>query len=327
MENQMESADQTTTEAAKPKKRRTPTEKQIEALSQLDDDALVAKALDAVICLDRRAKAIWDHRNEHRRASFADALSRKLEDIHVLKNQFVDAMVLAGKAKVFSFEVEEQDGWYCESCVRRFRSRNPECYTCGCDADPYMDVEDSYIIDCGGHYRFHEPYMPDAVAALATKIPGHEPTQPQLEIPEIELTAEAQNRCVKMATERLRASRINPDKRCPECGHNQLLVLKMDEEEQRPYRLWVCENCDNAMSAETDPPDECSECGGEEIDEVLVGDFGEAAWQCLECGSETFLTHWETGKFTIWDVVDDEDEDALLLVMTKQPIAATDNQV
>ncbi|HQP39535.1 MAG TPA: hypothetical protein PLI95_30335 [Polyangiaceae bacterium] len=191
----------------KPKPRRkTPTQRQVEALTVLDDDALIAKALDAIFALNRRAKKIRDTRNEYRRASFSKALEHEMEAIYGLKDEFLAVMVLVGRAKVFVFEVERQDGWYCACCGRYFYSSDPECFGCGCDAEPDMEVEDWYLVDCGGHYRFHQPQVPEQVAALATEIESHDPTQPQREIPEIDLTIEAQKTCVRIATERLKTA-------------------------------------------------------------------------------------------------------------------------
>ena len=187
-------------------KRKTPTQTQVEALALLENDPLIAKALDAMFALNRRAKKIRDTRNEYRRASFSKALEREMEAIYALKDDFLVAVVLAGRAKVFVFEVERQDGWHCECCGRYFYSSDPECFGCGCDAEPDMDVEDWYLIDCGGHYRFHQPDVTEQVAALATPMEPHDPTQPQREIPKIDLTIEAQKTCVRIATERLKTA-------------------------------------------------------------------------------------------------------------------------
>jgi len=202
---------ETSTRTPRPKpKRKTPTERQVEALEALHDDALIARALDALFALNRRAKKIRDSRNEYRRASFATALGREIDAIYSLKDGFLEAMALSGRAKVYAFEHERPSGYECAECEREWWGSDPECFGCGFDGDPIIEIEEWYLLDCGGHYRFHQPSASDAVAALAFPIPPHDPNQPQREIPRVGLTIEAQRVCVRMATERLRGLQCPP---------------------------------------------------------------------------------------------------------------------
>lgn len=198
--------DATPKPAAKP--RRTPTQKQIEVLSSLDDEQLVAKALTALHALNRRAKKIRDHRAEYRRASFAKALEEELERIYDLKDSFLEVLVLTGRATVYTFEIdpsrdEDPCEMNCEGCGRSWFG-NAWCYECD-DASGEPVPETWYVVDCGSGYRFHQPEesVSEEVADLAVKIPPHDPNQPQREIPKIGLTIEAQKTCVRLATERL----------------------------------------------------------------------------------------------------------------------------
>jgi len=168
-------------------KRRSPTQKQVEALALLDDDALIAKALNAVFALNRRAKKIRDTRNEYRRASFAESLKWEMLEIYAIKDGLLNAMALAGRAEVYVFTVRKYVG-------------------CDINTSPVFETQAWYLIDCGGRYRFHQPKVTGEVAALAKPTEPHDPTQPQREIPDIDLTIEAQKTCVRMATERLKAA-------------------------------------------------------------------------------------------------------------------------
>lgn len=190
------------------KPRRTPTEKQIEALTALADEQLVAKALTALHALNRRAKRIRDHRSEYRRASFAKALGEELERIYELKDSFLEVLVLTGRATVSTFDIdpsqdEDPCEMYCEGCGRSWFG-HAWCYECD-DASGEPVPETWYVIDCGSGFRFHQPEesVSEDVAELAVKIKPHSPTQPQREIPKVGLTIEAQKACVRLAIERL----------------------------------------------------------------------------------------------------------------------------
>jgi hypothetical protein len=190
-----------------PSRRRTPTEKQIEALGWLDDNALVEKAIEAMHALNRRAKEIRDRKNVYRRATFARALAHDMEDIYALKDRLLEALVLAARATVGRFEVQVvSNERVCSGCGHSWFG-GPRCYAC--DEDSGVALESTrtwYIIDCGNGYRFHQPQASAAVAAKAAQVRPHDPTQPQREIPKIGLTIQAQRRCVEMATSRLRVS-------------------------------------------------------------------------------------------------------------------------
>ncbi len=193
-------------------KRKTPTERQIEALRGLDTDQLTNKALQAMQALNRRAKAKRDNRNEYRRATFAKALEREIEEIYSVKDAFLDALVLAGRAKLCTFSVESTaPETYCHACDRTWFGGG-ECYGCGCEGEVLPDRNQWFVVEASG-YRFHQPSMCDAAAALAKAIPPHNPEQPAREIPEIvietasgkvaKLTISAQMECVRMATAEL----------------------------------------------------------------------------------------------------------------------------
>lgn len=204
----IESSQQNSEPAPATKPRRTPTQKQIEAITALADDQLVAKALTALHALNRRAKKIRDHRSEYRRASFAKALDEELERIYDLKDSLLEVLVLTGRATVSTFEIDpSQDDEPCEmSCGTCGRSwfGGDWCYECQYETGEPVP-ETWYVIDCGNGYRFHQPEesVSEDVAELAVTIPPHDPTQPQREIPKIGLTIEAQKACVRLAIERL----------------------------------------------------------------------------------------------------------------------------
>jgi len=193
----------TQNDATKPK-RKTPTERQIEELTQLNDDDLVETALDSIFALNRRAKKLRDTRKEYRRASFADSLEFEISAIYTTKDRFLAALALAGRAKVSVYELTRTAGYSC--CNRSWWGSSAKCRRCGGEGSPKIETKKWYLVDCGGHYRFHQPQVPDEVAALATPMEPHDPTQPQREIPEIDLTIEAQKTCVRIATERLKTA-------------------------------------------------------------------------------------------------------------------------
>jgi hypothetical protein len=112
-------------------------------------------------------------------------------------------MINAGRAKIYFFKIKRENGWFCSNCCDYFYSSDPYCFTCMQDAKPYIKIDNWYLIDCDGKYKFHQPYMPKKFTKMAKPIPEHEPTQPQRKIPKIGLTIEAQKICVKMATKRL----------------------------------------------------------------------------------------------------------------------------
>lgn len=187
-------------------RRTTPTAKQTAMLLALGDDALAKRAVEALHALNRRAKEIRDRRNTYRRATFAKPLTDEMEAIYSLKDAFLEALVLANRASVSTFEIDRSlDNKPCErECDGCGRSWFGEdwCHECQ-DASGVATRETWFVIDCGGGYRFHQPHVSDRVAARACPIPAHNPTQPQREIPKIGLTIEAQRRCIKMAIERL----------------------------------------------------------------------------------------------------------------------------
>lgn len=190
--------------AAKP--RRTPTQKQIEVLASLDEDHLVERALAALHALNRRAKEIRDRRNAYRRAGFSDKLELEKEDIYSLKDDLLEALVLAGRATVGVFtSVVETREVRCNCCDRTWFG-STWCYRCDDDTgEAVWDPQTWYVIDCGSGYRFHQPEesVSEEVAELAVRIPPHDPTQLQRDIPKIGLTIEAQKACVRLAIERL----------------------------------------------------------------------------------------------------------------------------
>jgi hypothetical protein len=153
------------------KSRKTPTQKQIENLKNLDDDSLVKKAIESMHSLNRRAKKIRDNKNMYWRANFASALNDELYNIYNLKNQLMIVLVRKNKAEIMKFIHIDQE-WY--------------------------------LINCGD-FSFHQPeqYVPEDLKFIAKNIKPHDPNQLQKEIPNVGLTIEAQKECVKLAIERL----------------------------------------------------------------------------------------------------------------------------
>ena len=185
-----------------PKKRRTPTEKQMEALSKLDDEALIEKATEAMHALNRRAKKLRDTAHTYYRASFAKAVKFEKELIYGLKDLFLVALAEAGAATLYTFVVEEPGGMKCD-CGHSWYGHSDECFACGGDGNPVVIDRRWFIVE-RGQYRFHAPRLPERFVGQAIEIEPHDPSQPTREIPEIDLTVNAQFGAVKMAIERLR---------------------------------------------------------------------------------------------------------------------------
>lgn len=188
--------------------RRTSTQKQIEALASANDDQLIEKAVQALHALNHRATKIRNHKSEFRKASIATALGRETEFIHNLGATFLEALALAGRANVYTFELDrsEDDA----PCERKCLLCNCEwvggrwCYRCASDITMAMP-ETLYVIDCGNGFRFHlaEDAVSDEVLDLAIEIEPHGPRQAQGEVPRVGLTVEAQKACVRLAIDRL----------------------------------------------------------------------------------------------------------------------------
>lgn len=189
--------------------RKSPTQRQVEALAQLDQDQLVGKALEALHALNRRAKSKRDQRNEYRRATFAKALDHQVEDIYALKDAFLDALVLGGRAQLYTFTVTTRSLETTCGCGRSWFGGG-QCYRCHDDGFQ-MPVEKRWFVVEGEGYRFHQPSVSSAAATLAMPIPSHDPNQPAREIPAVtvevqaslgksKLTIDAQMACVRMAT-------------------------------------------------------------------------------------------------------------------------------
>lgn len=184
------------------KSRTTPTAKQLAALAALDSERLIAKSLEALFALNRRAKTFTSER----------------EDIYDLKTRLLTALYMAGRAKVYTYEIQTGAECECPSCDRTFVIRVPDgmsaydlepyCYRCDTEADVLYGLASRwYIVETQLGYRFHQPDW--AVTALmaekAEPCEPHDPTQPQREIPDVGLTIAAQRRCVEMACELLEA--------------------------------------------------------------------------------------------------------------------------
>lgn len=204
-------------ESNEPTKRKTPTQRQVEALAQLSNAQLVEKALEALHALNRRAKIKRDQRNEYRRAGFAKALENQISEIYALKDSFLEALVLSGRAKVFTFETEGNEV-HCQVCDRSWYG-DDWCYRCETEGERLL--ENWYLVEAQG-FRFHQPDMSEEAAARAIPIEAHDPAQPAREIPSVtvevpartatakstRLTIEAQMACVKMAIDALSVPRI-----------------------------------------------------------------------------------------------------------------------
>lgn len=193
----------------------TPTEKQVQALDLLTPEQLLARAMEALHALNRRAKEKRDRVNEYRKSSFSGAVQREIDDIYALKNRLLAALVAADKARVFVFKQIHHGAaeFECPWCERTFHVRvpwgyQPEgaaawCYRCDTEADLIDDgryTSSWYIVEALG-YRFHQPdeSATDKMREVAEPCEPHDPTQPQREIPDVGLTIEAQRRCVLKA--------------------------------------------------------------------------------------------------------------------------------
>jgi len=168
-----------------------PTDRQVAALRDLPDDELLDKALASLHALNRRAKEKRDRCNKYWRATFADAVTAEIDEIYELKSRFLAALVEAELASVATFQNETWD------LIRRDDGIG----------DEHAFVETWHIVSCRG-YAFHVPPLSatDTMRKVATPGDPHDPFQPQREIPDVGLTIEAQQQCVELAIDRLRAS-------------------------------------------------------------------------------------------------------------------------
>lgn len=204
-------------------KRKTPTQRQVEALGQLTHDQLIGKALEALHALNRRAKTKRDDRNRYRRASFAKTLDYQIDEIYALKDQFLEALVLGGRAKLYTFVVHSHSLEVVCGCGRNWYGSD-DCYRCGDEGQP-TSVEKRWFVVEALDYRFHQPSMSPAAAAAATPIPPHDPEQRAREVPDVTielrsgarktrtttLTIEAQMAGVRMALDALKSCVVPPE--------------------------------------------------------------------------------------------------------------------
>ncbi|MBN4054918.1 hypothetical protein JYT15_00255 [Acidimicrobium ferrooxidans] len=185
-----------------------PTEKQIAVLSAANDEGVIRTALTALHSLNRRAKEKRDRAERYRGATFSDKVREEIEGIYQLKDRFLEALVMAGRARAYWFtNRREWSSWYCPGCGKGLPPSS-ECYDCRCEAvedEPLIEVERWHLIECCG-YRWHMPRACETIRRVAEKTEAHNPDQPQREIPNCGLTIEAQHKVIKMATTRLQAS-------------------------------------------------------------------------------------------------------------------------
>lgn len=207
--------------------RKTPTERQIQALMQMPTTALVDKPLEAMHALNRRAKTKRDQRNQYRRATFGKAREHQVDDIYALKDKFLDVLVLRGRAQIYTFTIRSQSPeTLCPSCGRSWWGGG-DCFCCGDSGVPLLIEHEWFLVESGG-YRFHQPSVSPEAACLATPMEAHNPEQPAREIPVVEVTVEsrgggkvtkatigAQMECVKLATARLAAMGPTAGTDCP----------------------------------------------------------------------------------------------------------------
>jgi len=183
-------SDPTTDEVVR--KRRTPTERQIEVLPALSDDDLLERAVHAMHALNRRAKydrerawmaSRWRRGSYRAQAMRLDALER-CDKIYQIKNEFLLEVV---KAK---------------------RHETIETFTYRPEHD--CDEERWFVVGVRG-CRFHQPgrSAPAAWTRTANVVPSHVPDQPAREIPKVNLTIGAQLACVQMWIERMRRARAD----------------------------------------------------------------------------------------------------------------------
>lgn len=187
-----------------PRKRRTTTEKQLETLTALPQDLLVPRALEAMHCLNRRAKEKRDRASDFSRMRFAEAIREEVAEIYRLKERFLAALVNAGLTQVQTFVERREAGWECTTCGHSWGGHREDCFRCGGVGEPEYDDVTWCIVECRG-YRFHTPKPTTTMLTIAVEIEPHDPTQPQRKIPDVGLTIAAQMECVVMATAQLNA--------------------------------------------------------------------------------------------------------------------------
>ena len=191
------------------KRRRTPTERQMESIEVLDLEVLIARALESLHALNRRAKEMRDRAHRYRRSRFTSTLENQIHEIYSLKNRFLTALVRTDRARVFAFRETRvtRPEWSCSTCDRWWGGDDDSCHRCGesgerLDAGSY---ERTWYVVQSGNYRFHQPEdcASAEMAAHAIEIAPHDPVQPRRVIPEVGLTIEAQHRTVALAIARL----------------------------------------------------------------------------------------------------------------------------
>lgn len=172
-------------------------------VESLGGEALIARAIECLHSLNRLAKHLprvldhgpgWEYYPLTRRAPMA-------ERIYGTKDQFLDAVVRAGRATVGTFTFGRTTRYMtCALCDRQWTGNN-WCYACRDDHGIAETVsEEWFLIDCGHGYRFHQPTVSAEVKALAKPIEPHDPTQPPRDVPDVGLGMPAQLVCVQRAT-------------------------------------------------------------------------------------------------------------------------------
>jgi hypothetical protein len=189
-----------------------PTERQVAELREMDDDALLDKALASMHALNRRAKEKRDRRRRYRQATFSSAVGDEIDAIYELKDRFLMVLVAAGHATVERFELKTRRGeMVCRTCGRSWSALSGDwCHECESEsgeAEEFEEVTEWYVVCCRDGIRFHQPGESASaeIRAAARPTDAHDPNQPQREIPNVGLTIEAQHRCVELAIERLMA--------------------------------------------------------------------------------------------------------------------------
>ena len=183
-------------------KRITPTEKQIQLLSELTDDQLFDQAVEAMRALNIRAKKVRDQRNQYIRSSkYSYLYEKQLENIYSLKNKFLELLLRANKAELKFFDVVEEEYLFTCNCWRGSRYEE-YCQECGRQKQLVEETVRWYLV-VYKNYSFHQPEMIWDLAEKAEKILEHDPYQEAKPIPQIGLTIAAQTKCIEMAMSKL----------------------------------------------------------------------------------------------------------------------------
>lgn len=197
-------------EQAERQRRAAQEQAELESIRTADLGVLLPRALECLHALNRYAKhasSLHDAPPAPRSARDPYDRPETMRDrIYSVKDRFLVTLVRAGKAQVFSFQETRESRWRtCRECGREW-SGGSYCYECDEQSGiALIETVNWYVIE-SDPYRFHQPRVPQDVAALATEIEPHDPTQPTREVPDVGLSRAGQLECVELATTKLEAA-------------------------------------------------------------------------------------------------------------------------